>query len=257
MRVTHLVEGQESRRWVRETAEIPPGSYAVIFDAGIDLDNKTDRSIGDDQGAFLYSDSTDWTIYAFDDDRCLVQTSVHQLLLRRQEFRSRKYDGEIGYEQRHIMLWSERPFVVIVRHDDARMVSWAHMATRVNEHGLTRQLPDFHQPHFASSKAIAGMVGRPGKWCRLTDLARLTDLNANQILQEYWDSVRDFASNMHYLLADSPEELATLTQVQTAYGIKWLEKVDVDRVWVRKHFALVVLYFHHVGYPKRFQRMVA
>ena len=254
MLVKHIAQDNEKGTKPTHRTKVPEGSWAVIVKGlQTDLDNIALREEGTDQGAFLYTGSTDYHIIDGPSDFMSQYTrDLHELTLRRD------YDGDSeicpglpSYMYERTLLWMDKPFIAVVDHDDAIGTTWAHMATRVGEHGLTNQLPEFEQPTFVKSQATLLGLERPGKWSRFMDLCELTGLTPEQIMSHHARHVSDFMINVHFALAANEHEMRSLTQARQAYGMESFKDIDLSHVWVRKHFALVVLYCHHVGWHKK------
>lgn len=252
MIVKHIVNQKTDGKWVWEKTEVPEGSWVVILkNVQTDLDNERAREEGEDESVWLYSNSTSYMVINGPEGSVPRGPRVHELVRSRTFSRTGEYDGPACMHE-HILFWSNAPFVVIEHHDDALGIMWAHLATRVNVHGVTNQLPEFVEPEYSIGPSSYDKPDHVSKWCRLSDLSHLTGLEESEIIKLHWCHVRGFShGNMHYLVADSQSDLTSEMKIRNSYGYEWITELNVSKVWVRRHFALIVLYLHHIGWQTK------
>ena len=254
--VKHIPEDDETGTTRSARLEIPAGMWAVfVNNVHTDFDTDWKNQFGRyPEDYSIYSECTG--TFVIDGPDSWLRSDVKSVVVSREVWGPSELDpdGIKGMTER-LLFYSDHPFVVRTHSDDVYMHSWAHMATRVGPGGLTRQLPEMKEPEFVASPAVPAnnwQEIRPGKWCSLSALADLVGWDARSVLLNHAndvDSERDMHDDVHVALADSADEMAQLEHFQMdRLDVSWLDSTDLRKVWVRKHFALVVLYLHHIGW---------
>lgn len=148
--------------------------------------------------------------------------------------------------------WQDKPFAIIESWEYPIGGRWVHLACQVNEHGITKKLPDLELPPFVSSHAGRhGRQKKPGKWARLTDLARMTGVRPQDLLKKHMQHFNGYDCGLHALVCPSTQDLAqaeTVSNIWTIPSQKELLSADMDSVWVRKQLAITVIYLHSLGF---------
>ncbi|MBT4856793.1 hypothetical protein HON52_01230 [Candidatus Uhrbacteria bacterium] len=215
--------------YFREQAEIPVGVFAVII--------KVQTKPGEGLDGYVYrSDNTLIEV---------IGTKRYEEVVIK-----RSFQGEILHET--IVFWSNGPFVLIESWESPQDGKWIRMACRVRENGLSMSLPDLTLPTFHPGPAgrFASST-RAAKWCRLNELAAIIRLPAAHIVNEHARHFEGHHPGLHIVSADDKRALAQIQYCDNVSDIKHLKEMiegDLSNVWVRRRFALVVTYFHLVGW---------
>lgn len=248
-----------SRQPQKKKVRIPLGSWAVVLNDQQEHPNEPGEYIWQDE-SFRFNFITERE----------PNTWAHQNQPNEVVLRETSYDGkgpvdadENGYHgsegtylvTRRVLFWSEKPFAVVRNDGDPWDNVKVFLAQEITEHGLGR-LPDFPLPDFVKSMAGKwGKLKRPGKWTRLTQVAELCELTPQQVLKLHmWNHFRGYMED-GVLFLRSQDDLGVVQaekcqRVKGSIEQKEFLEGPLEDVWVTKHFALVVLYMHMVGYHR-------
>jgi hypothetical protein len=228
---------------VREQVEIPEGHWAVMI--------KIQIALHEDEMDYVHnSDTTKVDV--------LGGRDVQEIIIKQSESEV-WYDRDDGPEEYYhwlnqtICFHSPHPFVVLESWESPLEGMWTHFATRVRERGLSMQLPEMDLPRFTKAALDEyGETKKSFKWCRITELAKLVGLPARKVLELHKDHMQGHSEKgVMYVCADSVESLRAADKAKTSWhNPDWDELLDQDpeKVWVRKRFALVVLYMKLIGW---------
>jgi hypothetical protein len=162
------------------------------------------------------------------------------------EWRVIKQTVRDGQLTQTLCLWSREPFMVIERWQVPSTGSWAHLARKVTQSGLGRQLPRMKLPNYAVSYA-GRLQPQPqiSRWYCVATLAKHFCMDAHTLLSVHAPLVQGIDGGIHVLHA---EDASGVTRAAThallrpcAYSGEW-HVTAPEHTWVRHRFAVVAAY---------------
>ncbi len=220
--VNALIDG------VFEHVSIPPGSWAVRIDEL--KDTREPDEVHD--------------LYFYDTHVVVVGGDVHRLVL----------DEKPGDEfmTRACLYWSPTPFALIESWEIPQEGRWVHLATCVNEHGMTPKLPTLPRPPHATSRAGEFCLEhRKGSWTRLQDLADVLRVSPKALLTRHERHFHGPTRGIAVIYADTAAAVNSQERFELVWNVpdlKALSAHNPTHVWVRQRFVLVAAYLNMLGY---------
>lgn len=149
-----------------------------------------------------------------------------------------------------VVLIAERPFGIVTELEDSER-QWGKMFTvaRTIKGGRLGRKPEIRTPRFVGE--CRDDQGKVPKWARLVDVAGFASMPPDELLQRYilFSDLKD--PFLHVAFARSHEEISGKRMSHTRVDLREAQRLiaeTLDRLWVRRGWAMTVLYLVHFGH---------
>ncbi|MBP6944608.1 hypothetical protein KBD61_02045 [Patescibacteria group bacterium] len=217
---------------VFEHVSIPPGSWAVRVDEQEDIGPPDDETTG-------------YKYRPCDTNVRIIGQGVQRLVLG-------SFNSGDHCRVWRCLYWSDDPFALIEDWQSPTDGQWVHLATEVNDHGMTTKLPLLPQPpHTTSRSGDFRPEHRRSKWVRLSDLADVLGVTPNTLLARHEEHFNGITCGIAVIYAETPDEVNRREAFELVWTVPDQEALrahDPANVWVRWRFVLVAAYLNMLGY---------